>query len=121
MIAARLSPRPSLKALTPRTPVADRGSAHEHTNQFVAEALEHLDYPAELQSLLLTPQREVAVELAIRRDSGEVACYRGYRVQVRWPARRHAAPRMNAGAVSRCLAEAFHCTWQSFSRFAGLP
>lgn len=37
-----------------------------------AQALEHLDFPPAMRRLLQTPQREVAVELAIRRDSGEV-------------------------------------------------
>lgn len=36
------------------------------------QALDHLDFPPAMRRLLLTPQREVAVELAIRRDSGEV-------------------------------------------------
>ena len=47
------------------------------------------EYPERLQRLLLTPEREVAVELAILRDNGEVATFNAYRVQVRgrgcWP------------------------------------
>lgn len=37
-----------------------------------SEALEHLEYPKRLRKLLLTPEREVAVELALLRDNGEV-------------------------------------------------
>jgi len=47
-----------------------------------AEALEHLEYPKRLRKLLLTPEREVAVELALLRDNGEVATFNAYRVQV---------------------------------------
>lgn len=46
-----------------------------------AEALEHLEYPKRLRKLLLTPEREVAVELALLRDNGEVATFNAYRVQ----------------------------------------
>jgi glutamate dehydrogenase (NAD(P)+) len=45
------------------------------------QALQHLEYPPRLQKLLLTPEREVSVELAILRDDGEVATYQAYRVQ----------------------------------------
>lgn len=45
------------------------------------QALQHLEYPERLQKLLLTPEREVSVELAILRDNGEVATFDAYRVQ----------------------------------------
>ena len=45
------------------------------------QALQHLEYPDRLQKLLLTPEREVCVELAILRDNGEVATFQAYRVQ----------------------------------------
>lgn len=57
------------------------GSHAENTNTFILEALQHLEYPERLQKLLLTPEREVAVELAILRDNGEVATFNAYRVQ----------------------------------------
>lgn len=41
-----------------------------------SEALEHLEYPKRLRKLLLTPEREVAVELALLRDNGEVGAGR---------------------------------------------
>ena len=36
------------------------------------QALQHLEYPERLQKLLLTPEREVSVELALLKDNGEV-------------------------------------------------
>lgn len=36
------------------------------------QALQYLEYPERLQKLLLTPERELAVELAILKDNGEV-------------------------------------------------
>ena len=38
----------------------------------LVQALQHLEYPERLQKLLLTPEREVSVELAILKDNGEV-------------------------------------------------
>ena len=40
-----------------------------------------LDFPVETQKMLLTPQREVAVELVITRDDGNPESFMGYRVQ----------------------------------------
>ncbi len=37
-----------------------------NTNTFIREALVHLDYPAKLQQLLLTSNRELCVELVSR-------------------------------------------------------
>lgn len=90
-----LSPRQLnslFEKLTPRTAEAVKearlvggGPAHgghaAATNAFVMEALDHLNYPEQLRTLLVTPQREVAMELAIMRDSGEVATFKAYRVQ----------------------------------------
>lgn len=57
-------------------------SSHaENTNQFITEALEHLEYPERLQKMLLTPAREVSVELEVLRDDGEVEIFQAYRVQ----------------------------------------
>ena len=36
------------------------------------QALAELEYPDKLQKLLLTPQREVLVELVVTKDNGEV-------------------------------------------------
>jgi glutamate dehydrogenase (NAD(P)+) len=45
------------------------------------KALLQLEYPDRLQRLLLTPQREVLVELVITKDSGEIETFNAYRVQ----------------------------------------
>lgn len=57
-------------------------SSHaENTNLFVREALNELDYPEKLQKLLLTPNREIAVELVVQMDNGEIEVFNAYRVQ----------------------------------------
>ncbi|GFH25435.1 glutamate dehydrogenase [Haematococcus lacustris] len=53
----------------------------EATNTFIKEALVELDYPEKLQRLLLTPQREMTVELVLQMDSGEIEVFNAYRVQ----------------------------------------
>ena len=45
------------------------------------QALRELEYPEKLQRLLLTPQREVLVELVITKDNGEIETFNAYRVQ----------------------------------------
>ena len=40
-----------------------------------------LEYPEKLQKLLLTPERELLVELVVTRDSGEIETFNAYRVQ----------------------------------------
>eukprot|EP00884_Botryococcus_braunii_P009024 jgi/Botrbrau1/18122/Bobra.53_1s0001.1 len=58
------------------------GSSHaENTNTFIKEALTQLEYPEKLQRLLLTPEREVLVELVITKDNGEIETFNAYRVQ----------------------------------------
>lgn len=57
-------------------------SSHaENTNQFLREALDHLQYPEKLKKMLLAPEREVSVELEVLKDDGEVDIYKAYRVQ----------------------------------------
>lgn len=53
----------------------------ENTNIFLKEAFDQLDYPAKLQTLLLTPKRELTVELTLHTDNGEIETFQGYRVQ----------------------------------------
>lgn len=69
--------------LQDQTPSSRRmASSHaENTNQFLGEALEHLQYPDKLRKMLLAPEREVAVELEVLKDDGEVDIYKAYRVQ----------------------------------------
>ncbi|MEW5302066.1 MAG: hypothetical protein WDW36_004876 [Sanguina aurantia] len=57
-------------------------SSHsENTNTFLREALNELEYPEKLQKLLLTPQREMTVELVVQLDNGELEVFNAYRVQ----------------------------------------
>lgn len=57
-------------------------SSHaENTNTFLREALHELEYPEKLQRMLLTPQREMSVELVVQMDSGEIDVLQAYRVQ----------------------------------------
>jgi glutamate dehydrogenase (NAD(P)+) len=44
-------------------------------------AADELSLPENMRTLLLTPKREVQVQLAVERDSGEVETFIGYRVQ----------------------------------------
>ncbi|KAF8056868.1 hypothetical protein HT031_006212 [Scenedesmus sp. PABB004] len=61
---------------------ARAASSHaEHTNTFLREALNELEYPEKLQKLLLTPNREMGVELVVQMDSGEIEVFNAYRVQ----------------------------------------
>lgn len=45
------------------------------------QAAEILNLSQNMRTLLLTPQREIKVQVAIERDNGEIATYVGYRVQ----------------------------------------
>lgn len=47
------------------------------------KALHELEYPEKLQKLLLTPNRELGVELVVQMDNGEIEVLQAYRVQVR--------------------------------------
>ena len=56
-------------------------SPSEATNRFFDEAARRLDLPATVERLLLTPLRELQVQVAFERDDGSVATFIGYRVQ----------------------------------------
>ncbi|MBI3629461.1 MAG: glutamate dehydrogenase, partial [Candidatus Rokubacteria bacterium] len=53
----------------------------EAVNYYFRKAARVMDLPASVQKLLITPYREVKVELSITRDSGELATFTGYRIQ----------------------------------------
>lgn len=53
----------------------------EDAQRYFNLAAEHMGLSANMRKLLLTPEREVKVQVAIERDNGEVATYIGYRVQ----------------------------------------
>jgi glutamate dehydrogenase (NAD(P)+) len=56
-------------------------NAYETTNTFLKRAFEALKLDERYEVLLLTPRREVRVELAIRLDDGSLGNFIGYRVQ----------------------------------------
>jgi glutamate dehydrogenase (NAD(P)+) len=56
-------------------------SPSEATHRFFDEAARRLDLPDTVERLLLTPLRELQVQVAFERDDGSVATFIGYRVQ----------------------------------------
>ncbi len=56
-------------------------NAYETTNTFVKRAMDALKIDHAYETLLLTPRREVRVELTIRMDDGSLGNFIGYRVQ----------------------------------------
>ena len=56
-------------------------SAHEAVNQYFAQAAAILDLDPELHAVLTTPYREIAVQVPVRLDDGDLIVARGYRVQ----------------------------------------
>ncbi|MCM2374054.1 Glu/Leu/Phe/Val family dehydrogenase [Aporhodopirellula aestuarii] len=55
--------------------------AFEATRYFFNEAADQLDISEELRELLLMPDREIQVQVTIRRDDGKLANFVGFRVQ----------------------------------------
>ncbi len=53
----------------------------EATHIYFDRAADQLDLSENIRKLLLTPQREVQVQIPVELDSGEVATFIGYRVQ----------------------------------------
>jgi glutamate dehydrogenase (NAD(P)+) len=51
------------------------------TNHYFQEAARRMDLPANIERLLVTPTRELQVQVSIERDNGEVDTFIGYRVQ----------------------------------------
>src|SRR5678816_1273012 len=56
-------------------------TAYETTNTFVTRAMDALELDEVYEKLLITPRREVRVELPIRMDDGSLGHFIGYRVQ----------------------------------------
>ncbi|MCG6156145.1 Glu/Leu/Phe/Val family dehydrogenase [Rubinisphaera margarita] len=56
-------------------------TASESTDQYFREAAGIMGLSGNMQKLLLTPEREVKVQVAMEMDNGELATYIGYRVQ----------------------------------------
>jgi glutamate dehydrogenase (NAD(P)+) len=55
--------------------------AFEATNYYFNQAAKQLDLTENVRTLLVTPDREVRVEVAIELDSGKIGNFIGYRVQ----------------------------------------
>jgi glutamate dehydrogenase (NAD(P)+) len=55
--------------------------AFDATRLYFERAADHIDLTENMRRLLITPRREVQVEIAVELDSGELATYIGYRVQ----------------------------------------
>ena len=53
----------------------------EATNCYFQEAARRMDLPANIEKLLVTPTRELQVQVSIERDNGEIETFIGYRVQ----------------------------------------
>ncbi len=55
--------------------------AYEATRLFFDRAADHLNLTNNMRELLLTPQREVRVQVAVELDNGELSTFIGFRVQ----------------------------------------
>jgi glutamate dehydrogenase (NAD(P)+) len=56
-------------------------NAYQTTNQYLERAFDVLALPERLRTALITPSRELRVELVIELDDGQLGHYIGYRVQ----------------------------------------
>ncbi|HVW38000.1 MAG TPA: Glu/Leu/Phe/Val dehydrogenase dimerization domain-containing protein, partial [Pirellulales bacterium] len=55
--------------------------AFDSTQLYFDRAADLMDLSENIRRLLLTPKREIQVQVAIERDNGEIATWLGYRVQ----------------------------------------
>lgn len=53
----------------------------EATNRYFDEAAREMDLSTSIRDLLVTPLRELRVQISIERDDGSIATYVGYRIQ----------------------------------------
>ena len=56
-------------------------NAYQTTNHYLERAFDLLQLPERLRTALVTPSRELRVELVIELDDGSLGHYIGYRVQ----------------------------------------
>ncbi len=56
-------------------------SQSEQTNIYIRQALDKLEYHDKIQKILLSPKREVSVELVVPMDNGQLEVFHAYRVQ----------------------------------------
>jgi glutamate dehydrogenase (NAD(P)+) len=55
--------------------------ASEATNYYFQRAAKHLGLGPRIETVLMTPRREVKVEIVVELDSGELGVFKGFRVQ----------------------------------------
>ena len=77
----RYPPRLAVRAVRKFEYLGEVCKSHRSDLSLHMQALKELEYPEKLQRLLLTPQREVLVELVITKDNGEIETFNAYRVQ----------------------------------------
>ena len=58
-------------------------NATETTNHYLTQAFDLLELSPRYKTLLLTPSRELRVEIAIELDDGNIGNFIGYRIQHR--------------------------------------
>lgn len=56
-------------------------SSLEIARRYFDQAADHMDLSANMRKLMLTPEREVKVQIAMELDNGEIATFIGYRIQ----------------------------------------
>ncbi len=56
-------------------------TSFDHARRFFDQAADLLDLSQNMRTLLLTPQREIKVQVAVERDNGELSTFIGYRIQ----------------------------------------
>lgn len=56
-------------------------SSFDAARMYFDHAAEHMGLSHNMRTLLLTPERELKVQVAIERDNGEIATFIGYRIQ----------------------------------------
>ena len=56
-------------------------NAFESAGQYFEEAASVMDLSSNMKKLLLTPERELKVQVALKLDNGEIATFVGYRIQ----------------------------------------
>jgi glutamate dehydrogenase (NAD(P)+) len=61
--------------------MVDEPLAHEAVNSYIDDAANLIDLPSEMRLALMSPVREIAVQIPVRRDDGRMLLVRGYRVQ----------------------------------------
>ena len=56
-------------------------NAYEAACHYFEDAANQMDLSRNIRTLMLTPEREVKVQVALQMDNGEVATYVGFRMQ----------------------------------------